>query len=85
MIARIIKIGNSLCVRIPKTILKQTGLKEEVVLEVQGSNIILKPKKQIRSGWADSFRTIVRNGDDILLDKEELTFQNDWDKKEWEW
>ncbi len=85
MIAKIIKIGNSLGIRIPKTVLKQTGLKEEVELEVRGSNIILKPKKQNRSGWADFFRTMAKNGDDLLLDKEALPVQNSWDDKEWEW
>ena len=85
MIARIIKIGNSRGIRIPKTLLKQTGLKEEVELEVQGSVIVIKPKNNIRENWSKSFRLMAKNGDDILLDKESLPFLNDWDEKDWEW
>ena len=81
---RIIKIGNSQGIRIPKPILKQTGLKGEVNLEVQGSQVIIKPVKNPRQGWEEAFRIMAEHGDDQLLD-EDLTGRTYWDKEEWQW
>ncbi len=81
---RIIKIGNSQGIRIPKPILEQTGLKGEVNLEVQGSQVIIKPVKNPRQGWEEAFRIMAEHGDDQLLD-EDLTGRTYWDKEEWQW
>lgn len=81
---RIIKIGNSQGIRIPKPILEQTGLKGEVNLEVQGSQVIIKPVKNPRQGWEEAFRIMAEHGDDQLLN-EDLTGRTYWDKEEWQW
>lgn len=81
---RIIKIGNSQGIRIPKPILEQTGLKGEVNLEVQGSQVIIQPVKNPRQGWEEAFRIMAEHGDDQLLDKD-LTGRTYWDKEEWQW
>ena len=85
MIARIIKIGNSKGIRIPKLLLEQSGLRDEVELEVQNHNIIIRPKRCVREGWDIVFRTMAKDDDDQLLDKDYLTNQNSWDEDEWEW
>ena len=85
MIARIVKIGNSKGIRIPKVLLEQSGLSDEVELEVQNHNIIIRPKRCIREGWDLAFRSMAEKDDDQLLDKDYLTNQSSWDQEEWEW
>ena len=85
MITRIVKIGNSQGIRIPKLLLEQSGLHDEVELEVQNQNLIIRPKRTVREGWDIAFRTMAEKGDDQLLDKDYLTDQSSWDKEEWEW
>lgn len=85
MITHIVKIGNSKGIRIPKLLLEQSGLPDEVELEVQNHNIIIRPKPGVREGWDIAFRTMAEKDDDQLLDKDYLTKQSSWDEKEWEW
>ena len=80
----IIKIGNSQGIRIPKAILDQTGLRDEVELQVEKNRIVLYSYKQPRHNWAEAFRSMAKHGDDKMLD-EDLTGRTKWDTDEWEW
>jgi antitoxin MazE len=84
MKTRIIKIGNSQGIRIPKVLLEQSGLGEEVELEVHAAQIVIRPVDRPRLGWDEAFRSMAEHEDDRLLD-EELTGQTDWDMTEWQW
>ena len=85
MITKIVKIGNSQGIRIPKILLEQSGLSDEVELEVTKNQLIIRSKKSRRQGWEDLFRAMAKNKDDQLLDKENLMNQSSWDAEEWEW
>ena len=61
MITRIIKIGNSQGIRIPKIILEQSGLTDEVELNVKRNQLIIRPKKSVRQGWDKAFRLMSEN------------------------
>lgn len=82
MKTRIIRIGNSQGIRIPKPLLEQTGLTEDVELEVQADAIVIRSARAVREGWGAAFRRMAEAGDDELL--EELT-ESEWDREEWEW
>ncbi len=82
MKARIVRIGNSQGVRIPKPLLEQAGLKDEVEIEAEGSQLVIRSVTGPRAGWAEAFRSMTREGDDEMLDPE-LTSR--WDKEEWVW
>jgi antitoxin MazE len=84
MKARIVKIGNSQGVRIPKLLLERSHLAGEVELEAQDSQIIIRSAKQPRQDWASAFRAMAERGDDKLLDKD-LLAQSQWDEDEWQW
>ena len=84
MKARIVRIGNSQGVRIPKPLLEQTGLKGEVELEVQDHQIIIRSADQPRKGWAEAFGRMNRAGDDVLID-DVAGSTSSWDDEEWEW
>ena len=83
---KVVKIGNSRGVRIPKILLRQTCIDEEVDLEVKNNQIILKPiVRPPRFGWNAAFAKMAELGDDKLLDKESLAVQSSFDDADWEW
>jgi len=81
---RIVRIGNSQGVRIPKPLLEQSGLKGEVELEVQDQQIIIRSADPPRRGWAEAFERMGQTGDDALLDEVPASGSR-WDDEEWEW
>jgi antitoxin MazE len=81
---KIIPIGNSQGVRLPKLLLEQSGLGGEVELELDRDRIVIQPVSRPRQGWDQAFRAMAEQGEDRLLD-EDLTGQSSWDANEWEW
>ncbi|BAZ30130.1 transcriptional regulator/antitoxin, MazE [Cylindrospermum sp. NIES-4074] len=79
---RIVKIGNSQGLRIPKTLLEQSGINSEVEIEVQGNHLIIRPVEQVRLGWDKAFAAMAEKQDDVLLDDVNTT---EWDQIEWQW
>ena len=71
MRARIVKIGNSQGIRLPKPIIEQAGISEDVDIAVEDEKIIIRPISQPRAGWDEAFRKMAENGDDLLIDGEE--------------
>jgi len=84
MKTRIIRIGNSQGIRIPKLYLQQTGLGEEVELEVKDSEIVIRSTEHPRQDWAEAFRAMAEHSDDKLLDQKSMN-QSSWDEAEWQW
>ncbi len=84
MRVRIIKIGNSQGIRIPKPILEQTGIMEDVELEVEKDQIIIRPISNPRVGWNLAFKTMAEKDDDELIQGTE-NISHSWDEKEWQW
>ncbi|WP_373377873.1 AbrB/MazE/SpoVT family DNA-binding domain-containing protein [Cupriavidus nantongensis] len=68
MKATIRKMGNSQGVLIPKTILAQLGLENEVEMEIVNDTLVLRrPRQAPRQGWAEASRQIAADGDDTLV------------------
>ena len=84
MKTKIIKIGNSQGIRIPKVILDQTGLHDEVEIQVDGECLIIQSSRKPRAGWEESFAKMAVRRDDILLDSMD-EIDHSFDKDEWEW
>ncbi|MCK4505096.1 MAG: AbrB/MazE/SpoVT family DNA-binding domain-containing protein [Candidatus Aegiribacteria sp.] len=84
MRAHIIKIGNSRGIRIPKSILEQTGIVEYVELDVENDHIIIRPVSNPRDGWNTAFKTMSEQDDDKLLQVSE-DVSHSWDDEEWQW
>jgi len=83
MKTRIVRIGNSQGVRIPKPLLEQSGLDEEVELEVRPHAIVIRAASRPRAGWDEAFQSMAAAGDDELLIPESVS--STWDEQEWEW
>jgi len=77
MRTRIVRIGNFQGVYIPKALLEQSGLDEEVELEVQEHYITIRPANRPRQGWEAVFQEIAEQGDDVLLDPD-AEHHNSW-------
>jgi len=63
MRTKVINIGNSKGIRIPKLLLEQAQLTEEVILEVKEEGILIKPekkKKAAREGWEQQMKEAVK-------------------------
>ena len=84
MKTRIVAIGNSQGVRIPKPLLEQTGLAGEVELSVEDNGLVIRAIKRPRANWAAAFQKMAQCGEDALLDDAAPSLSN-WDEGEWEW
>jgi antitoxin MazE len=84
MKTRVVRIGNSRGIRIPKVLLEQTGLPEDVEISAEGDSLVIRPANRPRAGWAAAFQEMAMRDDDGLLDETGPTVSN-WDQTEWEW
>ncbi len=80
---KIVAIGNSKGIRIPKPLLEQCGIAREVEIEAEGNTLVLRAvHKKPRIGWDKAFKAMAEQGDDVPLDPLTATA---WDEAEWEW
>ncbi|MAO64580.1 MAG: AbrB/MazE/SpoVT family DNA-binding domain-containing protein [Balneola sp.] len=85
MKTKIIRIGNSQGVRIPKPLIEQSGITEEIEMILRDNEIVLRSAETIRKDWEASFEKMAEKGDDVLFDQEEIEKSSDWDETEWTW
>lgn len=79
---RIIQIGNSRGIRVPKAVLEQAELPEEVELRAEPGRLVVTAARKTRAGWAEIAKEMHALEHDQLLDD----FQpNDFDDQGWEW
>lgn len=79
---QVIKIGNSRGIRIPKTLIDQVKLGNEVEIVVQRGHLVIRPVSRPRTGWDEQFHAMAEHGDDQLLDTPVST---KWDRSDWVW
>ncbi|WP_179405356.1 AbrB/MazE/SpoVT family DNA-binding domain-containing protein [Burkholderia guangdongensis] len=62
------RMGNSQGILIPKPILAQLGLEDEVEMTVENDALVIRrPKGNTRERWADASKAIAAAGDDALV------------------
>jgi antitoxin MazE len=68
MKTKIRRMGNSHGVLIPKSILAQLGLEDEVEMEIENDALVIRrPKRKARDGWAEASSGVAAAGDDQLV------------------
>ena len=87
MKARIVRIGTSRGIRLPKPLIEQAGLTDEVELKIRDGEIVIARVGQPRQGWAEAAQALARRalaglGGNELLDGPVSTR---FDREEWEW
>ena len=79
--ARIVPIGNSQGIRIPKPLLEQAGLQGDVELRAETGRIVIAAVREPRTGWGKAAAELHARGEDGLLDTPAPAF----DATECEW
>lgn len=82
MKTRLIAIGNSKGVRLPKPLILQAGLTDEVELLVKDGAIVIARAASPRAGWAEAAQELREHEEDLLLEPSITVFLDD---KEWDW
>jgi antitoxin MazE len=79
---RIVQVGNSKGIRVPKMLLEHAQLPDEVELQAEPGRLIVRAAREARAGWADAAKAMHARGDDQLVDAPK---SNTFDDKEWQW
>ena len=79
---RIVRIGNSRGIRVPKGLLDQAQLPEEVELQAEHGRLVVRAAYGPRTGWAAAAKAMHAQSDDPLLDAPNRTRFED---KDWQW
>lgn len=83
---RIVRVGNSRGIRLPRLLLDQAGVAEaetpEVELRAEPGRIIIEVARPPRAGWAEAAARQAAVGEDALLDAPTPTA---FDRAEWSW
>jgi antitoxin MazE len=82
MKARLVRIGNSRGIRLPKPVIDELGLTDEVDMEVRADSLIIRPSHGSRAGWAEAAEALVADGGGRMLDAPTSTR---FDEQEWTW
>lgn len=80
--SKVVKIGNSRGIRIPRALLEQADLTDEVEMTVEGNKLVIQSARHHRQGWEAKFVEMAQHGVDRLLDEPVPTH---WDESEWTW
>jgi antitoxin MazE len=81
-VSRIVRIGNSRGIRVPKALLDQAQLPEEVELQAEPGRLVVRAARRTRAGWAEAAQSMRTRDEDRLLDVRGATR---FDDEEWEW
>ncbi len=79
MNSKIVSIGNSKGVRLPKSMIDDWTDDQELTIEKRGETIVITPRKIRRENWIEEILSC--DG----LKEEIINFPNDFDEKEWTW
>ena len=82
MKARLVRIGNSRGVRLPKPLIQEASLTDEVEVQVRDGALIIRSAVRPRAGWAEAAKRLRQRGQDRLLDPPTATR---FDDVEWRW
>lgn len=82
MRTKLVQIGNSRGVRLPKILLQEAGLTEEVEIRASEGVIVIERVGRPREQWAEAARQVRERNDDRLLDEPTATR---FDDEEWQW
>ena len=84
MKTKIVRIGNSQGIRIPKSLLHQCCLEGPLEIEVLGTQLVVRAASRPRQDWDEAFRSMHHHQDDRLVDTAAIS-SSQWDQDEWEW
>jgi antitoxin MazE len=72
--AKLTRIGNSRGVRLPKALIEQAGLGDDLELIARDGEIIIANRRRPRAGWAEQMEAAYQRGE-LTPTQEELDWQ----------
>lgn len=61
---KIVSIGNSLGVRLPKNLLQKYGFTGSLVLEETAQGLLLRKKRDDKLSWAETYKVMASEGEE---------------------
>jgi len=82
MLASVVQVGNSRCIKLPKNILRELNIENEVEMVIHNDELIIKSvEKKPRQGWSKAFAKMSEAKADKLLMPDNIDSVN----FEWVW
>ena len=84
MALRLVQIGNSQGIRLPKAIIDQFNFNDSIEAIIKRDGLLLKKKAKPREGWKEQIlKEIKKDGYPEMLIPGNV--QNEFDESEWQW
>jgi antitoxin MazE len=81
MRAKLVRIGNSRGIRLPKAVIDEVGLGDEVELTVKKGEIVISRVKKVREGWEEDAKHMAEHEKGLIMPYVPTRF----DREEWYW
>ena len=82
MKTRLVRIGNSRGLRLPKPLIEEAGFKDEVEITLRDGALVITSAEHPRAGWEAAVSLLLeRRGDYVFEESTPTRF----DDEEWEW
>lgn len=82
MRVQLTRIGNSRGIRIPKPLIEECGLEDEIELRATPQGLVISPLRRPRAGWHQAFAKDATNDNELFLRN---VPPNRFDREEWKW
>lgn len=78
---RLVRIGKSRGTRLPKAVIDQVGIDDEVELRVEEQRLVIMPVSRARAGWAEAIRAMGAEP----ASQRDPAIPTRFDETEWHW
>ena len=82
MKTRLVRIGNSRGLRLPKPLIEEAGLKDEVDVTLRDGALVITSADHPRAGWEAAVQLLLERREDYRFEEPAPTR---FDDEEWEW
>ncbi len=80
---KLVRVGNSEGIRIPKPLIEQCRFGDTVEVTVKDGCVVISAERKPRQGWEEAFRSAKPAGDEEMLLAGAIP--NEFDREEWQW
>lgn len=84
MVLRLVQIGKSQGIRLPKSIIDQFNFNDAIEAEIKREGLLLRKKIKSRAGWKKRILKEIKKGGcpEMLIPD---SIQSEFDESEWQW
>jgi antitoxin MazE len=82
MKTRLVRIGNSRGIRLPKPLIEEAGFKDEVEVTLRDGALVITSAEHPRAGWEAAVSLLLERRESYIFEEPASTA---FDDEEWEW